>query len=213
MKKFIKMFGAAGLLAAMMMFSGCGSDDSGCGSNPATKSAAPVTVPSTVASGVATTSAAVSLKTDSGTTVVSIPAGTTITTNATGGFTAAPVVTVTTPTNGTTSGVTPAKSGTTSLVVSDAAGSVDISFNTSGKVTLGTPVSVVIPVVKAPSTTPATVIAIKTDGSTKTYNTGVYDATAKTVTVSGVTDFCWFVVDPVFKKDDGTTGSASTFHL
>jgi hypothetical protein len=212
MNKFFKMFGTVGLLAGMLMVGGCGGGDNNSSSSVDSK---PTPVAATVAAtGVATTTAAVTPATPAGVPVMTIPAGLTITSDATGGFSAAPTITISTPSNGTTSGVVPAKSGTTSYTVTDAAGSVDISFNTTGKVTLGTGVPVTIPVVKAP-TTPIQVMAIKSDGSTHVYTTGVvYTPTSGTtgpgtVTIPSVSDFCWFVVSPLFTSSTGSTGGPS----
>lgn len=211
MNKFFKMFGAAGFLAVFLILGGCGSDSAPTVAAKATPVTAAVAV-----NGVATTTAAASPTTAGGTTVMTIPSGTTITSSAVGGFTAAPVVTVSTLTSGTAA-ITPAKVGTTTFSVSSTAGAVDITFNTTGNVTLGTPVAVTIPVTTTPAS-PITVISIKADGTTQTYNNGVYTATSGTtgpgvVTVPGVTDFCWFAVNPVFLSPTGSTGSASTFQI
>lgn len=189
MNKFLKMFGAAGFLAGMLMIGGCGND-------------APP--PTTVKAPSAITAAT------SGTTVITIPAGTSITTTA-GGFTGdVPSITASVPAS--TAGMTPAKSGTSTFTVSSTQGAIDITFNTTGNVTLGTGVDVIIPVTAAP-TAPITVVSIKTDGTTQTYTNAVYSAANSTVTVPGVTNFCLFLVNPIFKSSTGSTGSASTFNI
>lgn len=216
MKKFLKMFGLAGLLAGMMMVSGCGDDNS-----PAvvTKSNAIPATSATVAAGTVTVTTSVEAKTAGDVTALTIPVGVTFSATGTSdtAFTTLPAINVSTPSNGTTSGVAPAKIGTTSFTVTDAAGAVDISFGTASKVTFtGAGATVVIPVVKAPATTE--VVAIKSDGTSQSL-TGAYTAPATgtisasnpgKVTVNGVTNFCWFVVSPTFANPSGSTGSYGT---
>lgn len=239
MKKFMKMFGAVGLLAGMMMASGCGDDAAPATQTKAT--AVTVTTPSlaavTVMGGanipvgtvVYSLPAATTTATAPGVTgtvnAVSIPASTQVavyklvngvlTLTSASGTTA--TINVATPVNGTTAGVPVVKVGTTSFTVADAAGAVDISFAGADAFKLsGTGATVNIPVAKAPdNTTTPQVVAIKADGTTKTYTTGnTYTAATATnsgfVTVPNVTDFCWFVVNPK-KANPSGTGSVSIF--
>jgi hypothetical protein len=224
MSTFFKMFGFAGLLAGMLMIGGCGDD------NPAQTTTTVATKQTT------TTAPIVDGAVPVASTVVAAPAGappvaaiaqvsipaTTITSSASGQtLTAAPVVSVSIPVDYTTSGVTATKptAATPSYAVDSSAGAVDVSFSGASQVTLTNGAEVKIPVITTPdNTTHPEVVSIKADGTSAivpaaqtSYTapaTGTISATNPgTVTVSNVKDFCWFVVNPHFRKRDNSTGA------
>lgn len=231
MKKFFKMFGAAGLLAGMLILGGCGDDAAA--PTTTTKSttipttsvaAAPVGSPTgsiaTTAAVPATSSTSVSINGVATTLTggVTINSGVTIVPPAGSTFTTAtpPVIQVTQPLNGTTIDNTTAIVGGISFVVDDAAGSVDISIQGVNSFTLqgGTGATVTIPVVKTPTLgagNTTEVVFVKTDGTSGTLS-GTYAATTGTtgpgvVTVTNVTNFCRFMVNPHFRRVSGNTGA------
>lgn len=211
--KFYAKFGIVALLAGMVALGGCGSNDN---DSPTVQSKSTTVAADqvTVASGNATVAAGktVVAQTSSGVQALSIPAGVTIDTNV--AMTAPPTITVSTPSNGTTSGVTAPKISGVTYTVTDSAGAVDISINGASSFTLNNSgATVVIPVVKTPAAVGANatpVRFIKSDGTTGML-TGTYAATTGTtgpgtVTVTGVTNFCWFAVEAVLTSPTGSTG-------
>lgn len=191
---------SAGLLSA------CGGGGGGSSSDTVSQSTA-VTVTSG-GSGTVITTTATSAKTANNAVAVTIPASTVIT--PTGGTLAAGTlnINVATPANGTTSGVPPYSSSGTTFTLTDSSGAVDISIAGVTGFSLNSGATVVIPAPGVAPGNPAAVPvkAIKADGSTTNY-TGTYDATAKTVAVTNVTNFCWFVANPTFRSSTGSTGS------
>ena len=206
MKSFFKAFGFTALLAGLLI-------SGGCGGYSATVSQSTDTAPSVVFNaGAATTTAQISANSATGLTALTIPAGIVITTP--GGFSAAPAITVTVPTGNPNSLVGSYTLGGTTYRVNDAAGAVDISFGTSGNVTLsGAGATVKIPVSAAPAN-PIVVTSVKPNGVAGTIYSSANNATSVNqvtyasgvVTVTRVTDFCAFLVNA--QASSGSTGSS-----
>jgi len=199
MKKFVTMMLASGLLGGMLTFSGCGDD------NDKTDTLKTV-VPATVTGQTATVTAATDLKDHNGNVVSSIAAGTVITAK-TGTMPSTLSVEVSTPSNGTTKGVT-APTGTR---LESAIGAVDLSIPGVDEFT--TPAATVnIPVANTTGLTDGAsvpVTVVKPTG--RSYSTtGTYVAATEVVKVTNITDFCWFIAKPVFSSTASTTTSSVT---
>jgi hypothetical protein len=227
MKKFFKMFGAVGLLAGMLMVTGCGSDSS----TPLTTTTSTTTIPvasvkAGAAAGTVTTTATVPVAatpiTVDGVTQaqakVTIANGATIIPPTGVSFSAAapPTIVITQPVNGTTLGVIPALVKGAYFAVTGSAGSVDVSIAGVSSFSLtGAGIDVEIPVTFKPAIVAGKVevVFIKLDGRSGIVpQGGTYTATAGTtgpgvVKVTDIRDFCWLTVNPTFTAITTTTGS------
>ena len=228
MKKFMKLFGAVGLLGALMMAGGCGSDSTPVYFFPSTTSAVstPIAV-ATNADGTAKTTAAQTAtpKADApnqfqkGYKLI-IPENTKITaTDASGKIVTIPanpefIYTLPVDTTTSTSGVSgvPVPTGSKAVTATEAA--VDVKINLAGAsiTTFDKPISVVIPVYPMPGQTAIQKVYIIKNGTTYVSvppppGATNFPITNGTITVQ-VSDFCWFVGDPLFQSATG--GSSPT---
>ena len=209
--KMLKKMLIAGCLGVPLMLAGCGDDD-----NKAltVSKSTPVAADVNTTTGVATTTAAVAATpANSSVVAFALPAGSDITPPAGTKFTAAPTIVVSTPVNGTTSGVPTVTINGTVFRLSESKGAVDISISGVSSFTVSAPgATVKIPVVVTTGLTDGDtavpVTAVKSNGTTQSY-LGTYDATAKTVTVNNVTNFCFFVIDGVWLSTTGSPGTAT----
>jgi len=209
--KIIKKMLIGCCLGMLMLSAGCGSDD------PAPTTVQKSTpVPAIVAAGVATTTQLVEAKAaNSEVVAVSIPNGVAITPPAGKPFTVAPTIVVSTPANGTTSGISPVTTGGTTFTLTSAKGAVDISIPGVTSFTVGgVGATVIIPVGDATGLTDGAanvpVMQYKADG-TEIPLLGTYNAALKIVTVNTkVTNFCLFVIKPVWSNPSGATGGSTS---
>ena len=208
MKRMLKMMTAVLALGGLMAIGGCGSDEANPIPPNPTKT---TTVPATVAGQTATTTAPVTATTASGATAVAIPTATPIVATA-GTMPATPTIVVTQSANGV-QGVPQVVSGGTTLTLSNSGGAVDVSIPGVTTFTVGgTGATVTIPVTNATGLTAGGIVpvtAVKANGTTYTIN-GTVSADLKTVTVNGVTNFCWFVIKATWLTPTGSTGSTGT---
>ena len=191
------------------IFAGCGGGDSPKTESQITPVAATVSSDGTSA----TFNEPIPVKSTSGSIVTSLSAGTVITVTS-GKLASVQTVSViiTTPVNGTTSGVPTVLNGGTTFALTSAAGAVDISipgvdtFTVAGAgLTINIPVANIAGLVDGQNNVRVT--GIKSNGTVREYTDGVFNAATKMVTLSGVTDFCWFVANPNWISPTGSTGS------
>lgn len=209
MKRMLKMMTTVLALGGLMAIGGCGSDEA----NPLPPAPAQQTaVPATVAGQTATTTAPVNAVTAAGVPAVAIPINTAIV--ATGGtMPPAPAIVVTTPTNGGVGYVPPVVSGGTTLTLGSSSGAVDISIPGVTTFTVGgAGATVTIPVTNDSGLNAGAIVsvtAVKANGTTYKIN-GTVSGDKKTVTVNGVTNFCWYLINPDWLTPTGSTGSTGT---
>lgn len=210
-------FEAAGLLGALLLVGGCG-DDVALPANAVNTTAIPVAsvVSAPVGSPVGSIAVApgrvvTATPANSSVPAVTILSGVVITPapGTTFSTTTPPVLVVTTPLDGATTGVPPVVSSSGAAVaITGSAGAVDISIQGVPSFTLGgAGATVSVPVATAPST-PIKIFSVKSDGKAGAGSpyTGTYDSVNKVVNVTGVKDFCWFVVNPITAATTGSGG-------
>jgi hypothetical protein len=225
MNKFMKLFGSAGLLGALLLIGGCGSDDNNAFNYLlATSTTSAISTPATV-----TQNADGSAKTTTAQTLVpkdapsqftgfqiQIPADTTITAiDASGKNVTIPlsptfVLTLPNDTTTTHSGVNgvPVATGFTSVKSTVAA--VDIKINLAGvsEVKFSNPVKLVLPV-PGGQTSVQKLLVSKNGTSYNSTLTGPFTVTSGAITIE-VSNLCWFVGDAVFLTATGSTGSGGS---
>jgi len=206
MKRMLKMMTTLLALGGLMAIGGCGSDEAN-PLPPAPTKETPITDKVTVTGNTATTTATIEAKTDTGVKALEIPFGVDI--QATSGtMPTQPSIVVATPTNGGV-GYVPKTSGT-NLTLQGSAGAVSISIPLVNTFTVsGAGATVIIPVTNPAALTAAQVKVeiIKPDGTVLPSKMGTVSGDKKTVTVTGVNDFCFFLILPTWLTPTGSTGS------
>ena len=228
MKRLVTILGTACFLGTLLLAGGCGGGG-GASSPPPTP--APVSTSAAVSGATLNTNGTATTSTTTTTVVsapasapaavasvaVSLPPSTTITAQDVSGnvvpLTSAPTFTFSAPGNATT-----ASSGTSSVplpltggftAVRSTAVAVNVEITGFKKATFSNPITITLPVPgKAAGTVISQIYQNKDDGNGYSLLGGPFTVSANGTIDITVSNLCWFIGDPEFETETGSTGSS-----